>query len=120
MSEVSLEAWNDYIRDHPESHFLQTGEWGELKRRYGWDAVRLVVGNSGAQMLFRRLPMGLQLAYIPKIEPHQLDHADSEAFWSEVDGVCRARRAIACKLEVDSWDSPEFAQALEGFLAFSA
>ena len=44
MPEVSLANWNEYLQDHPQSHFLQTGEWGELKGRYGWEAVRLVVG----------------------------------------------------------------------------
>jgi peptidoglycan pentaglycine glycine transferase (the first glycine) len=115
MPEVSLARWKEYLQGHPQSHFLQTGEWGELKARYGWQVVRLVVGLSGAQVLFRRLPLGLQLAYIPKVGPEQLRGDASEQLWVEVEALCRARRAIACKLESDQWDSPSAVPNPKGF-----
>ncbi len=116
MAEVSLARWNDFLQNHPQSHFLQTGEWGELKSQYGWEAVRLVVGSSGAQMLFRSLPFGLRLAYLPKVEASQLDAADALPFWKEVDAICRARQAIACKLEMDGWDGADIERSLVGFV----
>ena len=72
MPEVSRERWQEYLQGHPQSHFLQTGEWGELKSQYGWNTVRVVAGRSGAQVLFRNLPFGLTLAYIPKLNPDQV------------------------------------------------
>ncbi len=111
MAEVSLAAWNDYLRDVPNAHLLQTGEWGELKSDFGWDPVRLVPDEGpGCQILFRSLPLGLTLAYLPKpafsdqssVISHQ-SSMFSEQFWAEVDAVCRARRAIFLKIEPDAW-----------------
>ena len=67
MPEVSLTAWNSYLENHPDAHLLQTGAWGALKSAFGWDPVRLILDNGpGVQVLFRRLPLGLTLAYLPK------------------------------------------------------
>ena len=67
MPEVSLTDWNAFLNDHPDAHILQTGEWGELKSAFGWDPVRIIPDDGpGAQILFRRLPLGLTLAYLPK------------------------------------------------------
>ncbi len=115
MPEVSLIVWNDFLRNHPQSHFLQTGEWGDLKSQYGWEVARLVVGRSGAQMLFRSLPFGLRLAYLPKVAPGQLDAADALPFWREVDAICRARQAVACKFEIDGWEGTELEPSPGGF-----
>jgi hypothetical protein len=30
MPEVSLSDWNKFLKNHPNAHLLQTGEWGEL------------------------------------------------------------------------------------------
>jgi lipid II:glycine glycyltransferase (peptidoglycan interpeptide bridge formation enzyme) len=115
MPEVSLARWNEYLQDHPQSHFLQSGEWGELKAQYGWDARRVLAGRSGAQILFRRLPLGVQLAYIPKLAAQQIGPEDAGQFWQEVDALCRGRGAIACKLEMDQWAHPDASQLFEGF-----
>ncbi|MFH1185272.1 MAG: peptidoglycan bridge formation glycyltransferase FemA/FemB family protein [Chloroflexota bacterium] len=103
MPEVSLAQWNDFLRNHPQAHFLQTGEWGELKSRFGWQAARLLVDESGAQVLFRRLPLGFSVAYIAKTTAAQISRSAAESFWSAVDALCRQKRAILCKYEPDSW-----------------
>jgi lipid II:glycine glycyltransferase (peptidoglycan interpeptide bridge formation enzyme) len=87
---------------------LQTGEWGELKSAFGWEAVRVISGDCCAQILFRKLALGFTLGYMPKgpIISHQ-SSVISELFWAEVDENCRARRAIILKIEPDEWgDSP--------------
>jgi len=103
MPEVPLDRWNEFLGAYPHAHFLQTGEWGELKSGFGWRPVRLVVGVSGAQILFRSLPLGLTLGYIGKAAAQQIHPRDAESFWSEVDALCRRRRAILCKIEPDLW-----------------
>ena len=56
------------------------------------------------QILFRRLPPGLTVGYIPK--PMISDPSNNQ-FWDEVDFASRKHRAIFLKLEPDSWnDSP--------------
>ena len=105
MPEISLSEWNAFLAKHPNTHILQSGEWGELKSAFGWDAVRIVESGIGAQILFRRLPLGYTFAYIPK-GPVTADPAAAAGgkFWAEVDLVCRKNRAVFLKLEQDGWE----------------
>jgi lipid II:glycine glycyltransferase (peptidoglycan interpeptide bridge formation enzyme) len=108
MPIVSLSEWNQFIASHPNTHLLQTGEWGELKSEFGWKPIRLIEGNVGAQILFRRLPFGLTVGYIPKgpVCKSALS-ADSATFWRQIDTVCKKNRAVFCKFELDAWDTDE-------------
>lgn len=100
---VSLTEWNQFLSRHPNAHLLQSGEWGELKSAFGWKPVRIVNGNFGVQILFRKLPLGFTVGYIPKaVNSNQLS-VNSEQFWKEVDSVCKRHRAIFLKLEPDLW-----------------
>ncbi|MFN8383234.1 MAG: peptidoglycan bridge formation glycyltransferase FemA/FemB family protein [Anaerolineales bacterium] len=104
MPEVSLADWNQFISNHSKAHLLQMGEWGELKNDFGWKPVRLVLNNEvGAQILFRRLPLGLTLGYMPKPVFSRQWSVVSEQFWKEVDSVCKKNRAVFLKVEPDAW-----------------
>ena len=105
MTEVSLTDWNTFLSKYPNAHLLQTGEWGELKSAFGWDPVRIIPDDGPAvQILFRRLPLGLTLAYIPK--PVESDSIFGERFWVEIDTICKNRRAVFLKIEPAAWDDP--------------
>ncbi|HEY5982838.1 MAG TPA: peptidoglycan bridge formation glycyltransferase FemA/FemB family protein [Anaerolineales bacterium] len=119
MPEVSLEQWNEYIQALPDVHFLQTGEWGELKSRFGWTAARLIVGSSGVQVLFRQLPLGFTLAYVPKRIASQIAAADADPLWNEVDVLCRKRGAILCKDEPDAWIEGDASKSPSGLIQTS-
>jgi lipid II:glycine glycyltransferase (peptidoglycan interpeptide bridge formation enzyme) len=102
MPLVSLTDWNLFLSQHPNAHLLQTGEWGELKSAFGWKAVRAINENLGAQILFRKLPLGVTIGYIPKaVISIQLS---SNQFWQEIDSVCKQRRAVFLKIEPDYWN----------------
>ena len=94
---VSLSDWNHFLSQHPNAHFLQTGEWGELKSAFGWKPVRIVSGNFGVQILFRNMPLGITVGYIPKANIDQ-------SLLPEIDSVCKNHRAIFLKLEPDFWN----------------
>jgi peptidoglycan pentaglycine glycine transferase (the first glycine) len=100
MTLLTLAEWDQFLTSHPNAHLLQTGAWGELKSAFGWQPVRLAVGESGAQVIFRRLPLGFSLAYIPKGPIGD----DWNLLWGELDALCRQRRAILLKIEPDSWE----------------
>ncbi|HEX2698454.1 MAG TPA: peptidoglycan bridge formation glycyltransferase FemA/FemB family protein [Anaerolineales bacterium] len=104
MPEVSLTDWNHFLQSHPDAHLLQTGEWGELKSAFGWEAVRVVNGDVGVQILFRRLPLGLAIGYIPKLAVSGQQSAVSDEFWKELDDVCKKQRAVFLKIEADEWE----------------
>lgn len=96
MPIVSLPDWNQYLSRYPNAHLLQTGEWGELKGGFGWKPLRILSGDAGVQILFRKLPSGFTVGYIPKanVDP---------ALWGDIDAACKQHRAIFLKLEFDSW-----------------
>src|ERR1041385_503890 len=102
MPIVSLAEWHQFLQKHPNAHLLQTGEWGELKSAFGWKPVRVLSGAAGMQILFRKLPLGFTVGYIPK--PVLSTESVSNQFWREIDDVCQSHRAIFLKLEFDSWD----------------
>ena len=105
MPIISLTDWKQFLSQHPNAHLLQTAEWGELKSAFGWQATRIITGNVGVQLLFRKLPLGFTIGYIPKgpICDNPLS-ADNEQFWNEIHAVCKVNRAIFCKFELDAWD----------------
>ena len=104
MPEISLSDWNRFLDNYSDAHVLQTGEWGELKSAFGWDAVRIVCGDIGGQILFRKLALGLTVGYMPKPVNGEQFFEKNIQFWNEVDDVCRKRRAIFLKVEPDTWE----------------
>jgi peptidoglycan pentaglycine glycine transferase (the first glycine) len=107
MPIVSLSGWNQFLASHPDTHLLQTGEWGELKSAFGWKPVRIVSGEMGIQILFRKLPLGFTVGYIPKLVMSHQQSTFSQELWHEIDSVCKQNRAIFLKLEPDRWDEPD-------------
>jgi lipid II:glycine glycyltransferase (peptidoglycan interpeptide bridge formation enzyme) len=105
MPVVSLTEWNLYLQRHPNAHLLQTGEWGELKSAFGWKPVRIVNSKEGVQILFRKLPLGFSIGYIPKAEISDQFSLFSEDLWHEINSVCKQNRAIFLKLEPDLWEN---------------
>jgi len=101
---VSLTDWNNFLSQHPNAHLLQTGEWGELKSAFGWKPVRVISGNVGAQILFRKLPLGFTIGYIPKpVNSNQL-LVSGNSVWHEINIVCKQNHAVFLKLEPDQWE----------------
>ena len=66
MAVVTEETWQAFMNAYPNAHILQTAEWGKFKSHFGWDTKYVVNEDSGAMVLFRRLPLKRSLAYIPK------------------------------------------------------
>ena len=102
MPLISSQDWNDFLSRHPDSHLLQTAAWGMLKSEFGWQAAHVLAGDCGAQVLFRKLPLGFTLAYIPKGPVGSPDCWKS--LWGEVDALCRRKRAVFLKVESDQWE----------------
>jgi len=103
MPIVSLSDWNQFLVSHPNAHLLQTGEWGELKSAFGWKPVRILCGDVGVQILFRKLPLGFTVGYIPKPDFISQQSIFNQELWWEIDAVCKKNRAIFLKIEPDLW-----------------
>ena len=94
--------WTEYIDGLPQAHILQTSAWGMLKSSFGWRVRWVQADNAGAQILFRKLPLGFTLAYIPKGPigdwlPELLPALNQ---------ICKEERSFMLKIEADEvWDS---------------
>ena len=96
MAEVTGQEWDAFLENHGDVHLLQSSAWGELKSCFGWNAVRVIHGTSGVQILFRKVFPGVCFGYIPK---GPVGAADGSLF-DEIDSVCRQRGAFFIRLEI--------------------
>jgi lipid II:glycine glycyltransferase (peptidoglycan interpeptide bridge formation enzyme) len=113
MPEGIASEWDAFLSLHPNAHLLQTSAWGALKSEFGWDVAHVIshgdqgLSQVGAQVLFRPLPLGMSVAYIPKgpvgADP-DLDWSGWKILWPYVDALCRRRNAIFLKVEPDLWE----------------
>ena len=126
-SEMSVIAnqmvWDRFVANCPTGHLLQTWAWGELKARYGWQAMRLALSQGdqivgGAQVLLRALPGGRHVAYVPKgpLVDWQ-DAAQVRTLLDELHELCRTRRCVLLKIEppLEDMASTRDAIARHGF-----
>ncbi len=109
MPSCTIQDWKDFLDNLPGAHILQSPAWGELKSAYGWDPVWIITGGVGAQVLFQKLPLGFQLAYIPRgpvsASKYFVDDPDWKLFLVELDQICRDRNVVFLKIEPDIWES---------------
>ena len=118
MAVLTQAEWEDCTARFPNAHILQSAAWGELKSGFGWSVARVARSDSGAQILFRKLPLTFSLAYIPKGPLGEMQ--DWENLWPEIDQICRQRRAILLVLEPDLWmkdNAAQFISPPQGFQA---
>lgn len=114
--------WDEFVCQHPRSHFLQLSAWGAFKAEFGWDFERIALADAngklvaGAQLLFRRLPFRLgAMAYVPY--GPLVDWQDAEqvqALVHAMDGVARRHGSVFMKIE-PGLDVPEAALQKAGF-----
>ncbi len=117
---------DDFVRDHPNGHLMQTTPWGREKEHTGWTWRTVAVGRTGADgerevtgvalVLFRRTPvLPLALAYCPR--GFVVDWADAEsvdALLAEVSRVAKANRGVLLRIDpAVRIDDPAIRPALE-------
>lgn len=115
MQRLTAAEWAEFIQQHPNSHILQTPTWGTLKTAFGWTLHYIQQDDLGAMVLFRRLPLGLSVAYIPRGPVGSGDWAD---LWPAVDELCREEGTVFLRVEPEIWEpvEPDFPAAnLPGF-----
>ena len=109
MAILTKEQWKDFCLQNPNHSLLQDAEWGELKSGFGWTPSYVRSGSAGAMVLFRSLPAGLKIAYIPR---GPFGHG-FEGLWPEIHALCRKKHAIFLRVEPDFWQGSDEAKALE-------
>ena len=100
ISDGDREMWNAFVGGHPAGNYMQTYEWGEVRRASGWRPWRLaVVAGSDivacAQVLEKRLPLGAAgIHYAPRgpvvdYRNHKLVAAALDALRADLAGRAR-------------------------------
>ena len=115
MPNISEIQWEQFLQKNPDAHILQTSRWGELKAQYGWIPKWVLAGNSGAQILIKKIPLGFSFAYIPKGPVGN----NWDQLLSEIDRICELNKTIFLKVEPNIWvDELEGKEAslLKGFI----
>lgn len=102
MAILDSAGWTKFLKKWPEAHLLQTSAWGKLKADFGWQPLRVANDDAGAQVLFRQLPLGFTLAYIPRGPVGQ----NWTQLWPEIHMICKAHRAVFLRVEPDA-EEPE-------------
>ncbi len=113
MTLLNTEQWDEFLERYPNAHILQTSAWGAFKSRYGWQALNFANADAGAQVLLRKLPLGLTIAYIPKGPLGD----NWRTLLPEIAEECRKRSTIAIYVEPDAWQeqAANAAEALPGY-----
>lgn len=104
---AEVQGWDELVVSTGRPHLVQTVAWAEVKAATGWTARRFVledgrgsVRHGVAQVLLKRLPLGISVAYAPRgplVEPGSL----AEAITALRDALARERCAsLLCDPEV--------------------
>jgi len=100
MSSADLNTWREKFSQLADPHILQTEEWGYLKSAFGWKADWIFIQNQPVQILFRLLPLGFKIAYLPKPRLNLND----PGLIKEFDKICRGQKVIFLKIEPDHFE----------------
>lgn len=104
------ERYDDFVRCHPKGHFLQTWEWGQVKKSMGWEPLPLILEENGeirASLLIlkRKLPLpGLKKCIFYSPRGPVVDIESEELCRVLFDGarkVAAAHGAIFLKIDPD-------------------
>jgi lipid II:glycine glycyltransferase (peptidoglycan interpeptide bridge formation enzyme) len=103
-TDAEAQDWDQLVAATGRPHIVQTRAWAELKAETGWVARRFILDDGErrgvAQVLTRRLPLGVTVAYAPRgplVAPAQL----GAAITAVRDALARERCAsLLCDPEV--------------------
>ncbi len=96
--------WDEFVSQAPNGHLLQSWAWGEFKRAYGWQPVRLALLEddrivAAAQVLLRSFA-GLSLPYVPRGPVVAADRPDLYTrLLGAIHRLARDRHSVFLKVE---------------------
>lgn len=113
-------VWNAFVEAAPYRSFPQLWEWGELRAGFGWQPLRIAVGQepdkprAAAQVLLRRVPvLGWRLGYVPRGPVGDLNDAPvREALFAALRSLARAEGVATVKVDPEASEASAYGQAL--------
>lgn len=117
------ERYDSFVSSHPKGHFLQTWEWGQVKKSMGWEPLPLILEEDGeirASLLIlkRKLPLpGIKkcIFYSPRGPVADIDSEElCRVLFDGAAKVAKAHGAIFLKVDPDvPKDNTGFEQILK-------
>ena len=118
-------VWDDFVAAHPNGHILQTAGWAQLKSAFGWTCERAEMRTipspdapilGGASILYRRLPWGQKVAYVPKGPVVDWDAPDqARAVITMARAFGKKAHAALLKIEPELPDTPEVSARMASY-----
>ena len=118
-------AWDAFVGSHLNGHILQTARWAQPKSAFGWMAQRAELRTipspdapllGGASILYRRLPWGQALAYVPKGPVVDWTAADqARAVLTMAREFSKKAHAALLKIEPELPDSPDVSARMASY-----
>ncbi|MEA1962309.1 MAG: peptidoglycan bridge formation glycyltransferase FemA/FemB family protein [Bacillota bacterium] len=104
------DRYNRFVKKHWKGHFLQTFEWGEVKRFMGWESLPLVLEKDGEiqgalLILKRKLPLpgvNKSIFYAPRGPVVNIDNEElCQVLFEGARKAARDQGAIFLKIDPD-------------------
>ena len=96
-------------------HLLQSPPWGAFKSQFGWSCRTHTLPHHPIpiQVLYRRLPLGLNIAYLPKGPAIDWDNADTvQETLAALKSIAAQPLTLFLKIEPDTHHKPEIRQSI--------
>lgn len=106
--------WNEALGDFKNYHFLQTWQWGEIKRLNGWQVYRYLIKSkdkniAAFQLLTKRLHprIPVAVAYVPRGPLFDITSVDLARLLMTVEQTAKNRGCAYVKVDPDIEESSE-------------
>jgi peptidoglycan pentaglycine glycine transferase (the first glycine) len=99
------EAFDDFLRQAPNGHFMQGTHWYELKSHFGWQgAGRYAVRDGGrivaAASILKKTKLGVNILYIPR-GPVWSDEADgrvTDVLFANIESIAQREKSFFVRI----------------------
>ena len=115
---LETERMSAFVDEHPNSHFLQTPRWAQVKECWDWRGILAYWGTElvgTMSVLIRRLPLGMTILYAPR--GPVCDRKDPFVMSVLLEGaqeLARQQHGILLMLDADEPESdPTFRQVMD-------
>ena len=105
FTELTIEEFKEFSKNHPQASFMQTLNWGELKKENGWNPIIVGVKEdnkviAASLILSKEIFLGRKMFYAPR--GFLIDYSNKELlsfFTKKIKEYAKRRKAIFIKID---------------------